>query len=614
MEIEDSNTLNEVAEEEFLVDPVDIILPTPSIFKPLVNKQKTSVRKKSNNDQQSKERIKKIASTIFGRIDFIKNKILVSKIKKTSSRIWRHVFEDDNLDPFTVIKIRMPSYHDYILRNLYETIQGDQPPDRRNILTSVLHIDQNEPNLEGLINFTVQELENDQTVNNFKSTAETQHIVVILFTAQYSSYERILDGYMKFLSEEFISVNPNSQFFMIFPSLTPQNNLARLDTQVIDLKFAKTRKIAHKLLINLIIEKNFLPILNSQAIVFILHDIDYMNLSFERVIQKLHLLVQDYLYNLDQNPEQLDMIEMCLEGEESSEIEVYHYLEKKRQLADAITVLSSIEENIFGIKGETKGKIIDYLTDDEISYNLPSSFSSKIETLEQALDLCTDISNAIQNTRNDAFKSFVHMFDKLANLEEVSNLKKSKNKDEKRFDALLSKGGKGKAKEATEKEKVNLVKEKIAQNLRLFIKECLLGAFTEIEQNSSNFVYQDTDRLHRLHYTDILEEYCKAFSQINKTQPRKEVPVIFTIIQDFSLRVDTNQSYEAFREAYEKQYKKASKEEVAQAFYVALNELKWLGMVSETRKSQISFEKNFFAKTLFKKQAVDNPEDDEDKN
>lgn len=55
------------------------------------------------------------------------------------------------------------------------------------------------------------------------------------------------------------------------------------------------------------------------------------------------------------------------------------------------------------------------------------------------------------------------------------------------------------------------------------------------------------------------------------------------------------------------------KDETAKIFFVALNELKWLGLINETRKSQITFEKNFFAKALFRKPMNDNDDDDKDK-
>ena len=612
MEIEDSNTINEINDDDFVIDPVEIILP-PSLNEPTPKKSKKSVKKKQSHAYEFDERLINISSKLLALIENTKNGIISKKTDKIAGKVWSYIYhEREKITPFSVIKIDMPSNFESLLNNLYSILESNKPEDDSEATIKLLDVDLVAPNLNDLIDVTSDELENFQEDEKRNAMPSQNKLVVILFRTHYSMYEAFLDDYMKYLSEEYLNQMKDTKFFLIFPSLTIETNLKSREADIIDLSFIKTKKVVLKILLNLLAEKSFVPFLSTKVLTFILHDLDYMNISFERIMQKFHLVVQDYLFSISVNEDMIGLVESIVNLEN---LESITYIDLRDQLSLAVTIFSWIEESIFKIKGKTGEKILDFLVKNEVSYTIPAKASAKIETLEQAKTICNKISELLLVTGNITFNTYAQMFIKMQNFEEISNLKKSKTKADKRFDALLSKGKAGNQ-ETDEKEKLNLLKDKISQCLRLFLKEGILGVFEKIEMKYPNMVYTDVERLQRICYVDILEEYCNSFKYIEKQQPRKEVPIMFSIIQDFSLRVDTAQSFEAFTDLYQKHYPHASKDEVAQAFFVALNELKWMGMLSETRKSQISFEKNFFAKTLFRKMGTEKDkaknEDDDD--
>jgi len=597
MEIEDSNNINDLADEGFVLDPVEIILPS-SISEPTPKKSKKSVQKKQKQTYGLYDRLKDISYKLSEMIEATKSHIIDRKTEKVGSKVWSYIIhERESITPFTIIKVDMPSNFDNLLSNLYSTMDRNKPRNDSELFITTLNIDLVIPNLKDLIDCTSEELEKLQEDQGKNEIFSQNYAIVLFFRSHYTIYESLLDDYLKYLSEEFLSQMKNTKFFLIFPSLTLETNLKNRETEIIDLPFVKTKKIVLKILLNLLAEKSFVPFISSKVLCFLLHDLDYMNISFERIMQKIHLVAHDYLFSISVSEDMVGLVESIVNLEN---VESIPYIELRGQVSQVITIFSWIEEAIFKLKGKSGEKILDFLVKNEVSYDIPSKVSSKIETLDQLKEICNKISELLVATGNQTFNTYAQMFLKMQNFEELSNLKKSKSKTDKRFDALLSKG-KGGIQGTDEKEKLNLLKEKTTQCLRLFLKEGLLGTFEKIETKYSNMVYKDVERLQKLCYVDILEEYCHSFKIMDQNQPRKEVQIMFSIIQDFSLRVDTAQSYEAFTDLYEKNYPHSSKEEVAQAFFVALNELKWMGMLSETRKSQISFEKNFFAKTLFRK-------------
>jgi len=608
MEIENSNTIDDFQEDGFVIDPVDIILPASAstgYFKRLTKKvvQKKSQAPPVNEKTQAIET--QIANKIINFINATKEEILSAKIIKTCLKVWRNInFKNAHITPFNIIKIGMPTNYETILLDLYESFHTNKPMETQEYSLSIINIDQQTANLRDLIDSSISELQAAQ--ENLGNNA--RHLVVLLFNSHFTLYEGILDDYMQYLTEEFLPNAGTTKFYMIFPSITPQTQLRTLNTEIIEVEFTRTKKLVFKLLIELITKKEFFPFLSSKDLVFLLHDLDYMDISFERIIQKVHLLVQDYIYQVStKNQGILMMIEAFI----NMDIDTNTYLQLKKQVRDAVTIFCAIEQKVFNVKGKAGEKILSFLMKNDIVYSIPPQAAAKIDSLEEAAKVCNEIEMLIASSENEAFKSHAQMFAKLKTFEGIVNLKKTKTKEDKRLGALLSKG-KTTNETIDDKEKLAIAKERICHTIKLFLKECLLGTFSTIETKYRNLVYLDIEELRRLCYGDILGKYCESFKVVTKALPRKEVPIVFSILQDFNLRVDTVQSYEAFLDLYKKHNPKMTPEEMDQAFYVALNELKWMGLVSETRKSKISFEKNFFAKCIFRRVGHD-PEDADEK-
>ena len=379
------------------------------------------------------------------------------------------------------------------------------------------------------------------------------------------------------------------------------------------MRFENTKKLLVNLILNLLEDMNFLPFLNTKILRLLLQDLTYVSVSFEKIIKKLHLLIQDFLSDVGEFRIIAKFVEKLNNSEIGKNENKYH--NAKRHLCEGFTVFERIETEIFKAKRTKIGeKLINFLVSNEVQYQIPSQTASKIESYEHVQQFCLAIENIFESINNEEFNYYKQKFAEIRRSIEdgsVMKMKKSKSASERRQDALLSKNKPG-SKENDVRDNVALMKEEMSNYLRLFIKQHILGTFAFIDEKFPTLVYSDTENFGKIIYMDLLEEYCRTFTDRHAVVPRREMIIIFEIIQDFNLRVDVAQTYEAFGEKYKKEYPDAKKEDISKIFFVVLNELKWLGLLNETRKSQISFEKNFFAKTLFRKLGNDKDDDIKD--
>lgn len=620
MEIEDSATFD-LLDDGFVIDPVEIILPSTAGTTPLKKHARSASKSKRKPSISSHDdKLRDFSIRLNEILQETKNKVLNEKLFKLSTKIWKHVIEEkDKINPFTILKIGMPSNYETLLQSLYSSFDNHQPSVSFGASLTTISINQLNPNIRDLINISIVELEESQ--EEFREAQKSnkdnkQHIIMLFFTGHFGLYQEFLDDYMKYLTEEFLKEQTDVKIFMVFPSLTADSKLQSLEAEIIDLKLSNTRKMFIKILVDLISEGTFLPFLDSKAIELLIHDLNYMDISLERILQKLHLIVQDYLFTVKESKFLEQLIVVIENIIYSKELETNTFVILKKELLDALKIFQTIEEDIFNIKGKYGEKIINFFMNQEIVYQIPSSVATKIDSCDQLIKMCEIIEEVIAATRNDSFKYYIQKFAQLRSPEDgaLSKSKKSKNRLDRRQELLLSKG-KASSKENEEKENIAIMKDAISNCLRMFLKECLLGPFQKIVEKFSTLVYKGGQRLVEVSYTDMLDAICRNFQEIRKEQPRKEMPIMFKIVQDFSFRIDTAQSFESFLCIYQKVYPKVSKEEAAKIFFVTLQELKWLGMVNETRKSQISFEKNFFAKALFRKPGTggDNMENEDEK-
>ena len=185
---------------------------------------------------------------------------------------------------------------------------------------------------------------------------------------------------------------------------------------------------------------------------------------------------------------------------------------------------------------------------------------------------------------------------------------KSKNKTDKRTEALLQKGNKKDDPSVT----LIYLKNELANYIRFFLKFHLVDKYKEMEEKLPNLTFNNMAILKESAQPDILGGIYSALTPpMNEKLPRYESSFLLEILHDFGVKVDVSVSFDAFKERYQKMYKNAKRQNAEEGFIIGLNELKYLGLISETRKAKLTIQKNFFAKTFFR-ESSDMPDDEDD--
>ena len=608
MDIEDTDTLNEFSHNEFILDPIEITLPSidQNNEKSITDRKRRTNNLKCRDSVEEIGEIKSIAHIMSQAIETSKNRYIQSKVQKITKMIWSIINLKKNiLTPLVIIKVRMPTQYSYLLQFLYESINENQASFDIYEHSTIIPIDQTITSIEELIEVTAQYSRKIQEISKKAESNEDSkdHCLVFLFAPSFNQCIEFLDDYMKYLMEEMFNKYTNIKAVMVFPSFPALSKLKNFDAEIVEIKFENTSKLLFKLILNLLLRISFVPFINTRVLQFLLHDFEYMSVSLERVVQKLHLLIQDYLFSIKNSPDTIQFIKH-IQGQIDPNEEPSEYMKLKRELQDGLDIFELIEEEVFRVKGgKTVKKIISFLASNTATYQMPSEVTSSIDSYKDIDKICRGIENIFQTIKNDAFKFYLEKFIQLRkNMKNGVQLtpQVAKTAEERRQDALLSKS-RGVSREKTIKNNIQAMKAAISKYIAIFVREFILGPFAKIEQKFPNLVFNDTKRLQKLCYNDLLEEYCVSSIEMSGSQPRKEVWIMFEIIQDFGLRIDLVQAFGAFKDKFKKLHPEAVKGDADIAFLVTLNELKWTGLINETKKSQIIFEKAFFPKTMFRR-------------
>ena len=221
MDIEDSNTFNEPADDGFVIDPVEISLPSFGLVpKRSVQKRETPKRNRKK-DTENREIVRVFTQRLCKTLEDTKDKYITAKVQKLSMKIWDIIsIEKEKFAPFRIIKLNMPSNCDHLLESLYRSLTENVNFYSINCAPNIISINQPAPNVGDLIETSVRELE--RVEKDLRKTGvninSTEHVFVFLFSAHFNQYIDFLDDFMKHLSEEVIGDATNIKIFMVFPS------------------------------------------------------------------------------------------------------------------------------------------------------------------------------------------------------------------------------------------------------------------------------------------------------------------------------------------------------------------------------------------------------------
>jgi hypothetical protein len=97
---------------------------------------------------------------------------------------------------------------------------------------------------------------------------------------------------------------------------------------------------------------------------------------------------------------------------------------------------------------------------------------------------------------------------------------------------------------------------------------------------------------------DILEAYFKVLADKGMSEDNETIYVFQSFLQ-FGREIDVNNAFNIFKKFSEEKYGK-NMENMRLAFFYAINELKFMGLINyKKKKKMMTLNKNFFAKNLF---------------
>jgi len=599
MDIEDDRS-SEVSEEDFIVEPITFKLPQPKPQSRSVTPTKKGKKSKSK-EMNPEEKIRELYLFNKNVLESKKREVIDSKNEKLSNKIFENLAQQTRKSHnINIMTIKVYPNYQSLLNHLYNDVQ-----EKLRALTEtqsiIVRIDRKIGDIQDLIAFTLQGIEENtpeetKKNNNKKNKKVLPKSIFLMFGSELEQYNNMLPDYCKYLVEELLLDSETTKLFMIFPNISAVPNLPDQDYNLMKFQICTPKKMFAKLIVELIKEYKFFPILSGSIIKKMLTQFDYFELSFERAVQKIHLIVQQYLDSIKAKQDILELIEILSSSDEDLDNNLYGKLRKS--IIGSLNAFFMIEKQVFHQKRNLASKLLDFLCQEDIAYGLPLSITVNLNSLEAASGLANSIANIIQAQN---FEGFKFITDKIINIGKVDRFSitpaKSKSKTDKRLDALLQKSKKN----DEPSQNISFVKNEISNYLRMFIKEHFVDAYSELEEKLPNLSYRDVDALNEGAQPDLLGSLYTTLSDNSMDKyPRSETMILFQIFQDFGIKIDLSQSYEAFKDMYQKTNKSANKKIMDQAFVVALNELKYLGLISETRKANLTIQKNFFGKTFFR--------------
>ena len=614
MDIEEENENAIEVKKEIIVDPIEVLLPT----KPKNNSKNSAKKQPKGRRSSSKSKTPKeepLQSELNQRAELIN--FFLNELNSSLN---------NNLSYF----------EDLLLAKITNCMQGFQNSDTQISLVVIedsLQFSLNTLNIDNMLTklatnhkaFGIRLSEAKctslkliltqikETLSNYKM--KSQKNLILFFDYYLQEESDLFSNIVKYIEEDLLTDRmQNCKVTIVMPSLCPNEPNVDTEIEFSSVKLNSSVSLVSKLLVSLLCDEIFFPILSRSIIRHLLSMYEFYELSFQSLKSRLIIIVQDYLVNLD-GKSMIQLLEIASGNKKSTQ----DCESIKKRIKTMVLLFYEIENLIVHDIEYLDSRFIKLIVDKDQKYTLPNEITSSFQSPEDVLAFAERVGKCVLgNTKDADLRSYGKtLLDLPKQSTQKPSSKRSTSKPDKKNAMAIESNGETKKRKKKDNAEIAIICNSINTILSELFTESITGLFEELQTSFPQFFYADIETLRMSVSPDFTGEIVTYLN--GKSRELKHRPgfnQFIESIQEYNVGIDINQCLLTFKQKIEElkdtAANKAIKANSDMLFYLYVSELKYIGLINERGRGKMCFQKDYFAKTFHNISNMNVGEEDEE--